>query len=507
MLLADVAAASSGVSQTRSRLKKVEILAGLLARLEQDEIPVAVAYLSGELPQGRIGIAFSALHSALTVKAAATASIALLEVDAHVAAIAATRGSGSASRRTELLCAMFQRATANEQDFLARLVTGELRQGALEGIMLDAIAKAANVSASGIRRAAMLAGGIGEVARVALIEGLPGLARFSITLFSPILPMLAQPADDVGDALRQLGNAAFEWKLDGARVQVHKRADEVRVYTRNSNDVTSRVPEVVEEVRKLDADELILDGEAIALKPNGMPQPFQVTMQRFGRKLNVAEMLDALPLSVFFFDVLYANGESLIEGSMQARLAVLDSILPERSRVPRLVTGDEEKAHAFLKDALEHGHEGVMAKSLAAPYEAGRRGAAWLKIKEAHTLDLVVLAAEWGHGRRQGFLSNLHLGARDPENSDFVMLGKTFKGMTDEMLAWQTKTLLELATSREGHVVYVRPELVVEIAFDSLQVSSQYPGGLALRFARVKAYRTDKRPEEADTIGTVRALC
>lgn len=408
-----------------------------------------------------------------------------------------------AATRTALLRDLFGRATREEQDFLARLIVGELRQGALEGIMLDAIARAANLPAADVRNAAMFAGSVPASAKAALTGGAAGLTRFSIQIFSPVLPMLAQTAEDVAAALSKLPNPAFEWKLDGARVQVHKRDDEIRVYTRNLNDVSARVPEIVERVKNLAARELIVEGEAIALRADGRPHPFQMTMQRLGRKLNVPELRKTLPLSVFFFDILYVNRESLVASRASERYALLDSFVPREFRVPRLITSHRGEAEAFFEDALAHGHEGLMAKDVDAPYEAGRRGGAWLKIKRAHTLDLVVLAAEWGHGRRQGFLSNLHLGAYDPGNGGFVMLGKTFKGMTDAMLAWQTAKLLELETSRDAYTVYVRPELVVEIAYDQLQRSSQYPGGLALRFARVKTYRTDKKTEDADTIETV----
>ena len=326
-------------------------------------------------------------------------------------------------------------------------------------------------------------------------------------LLEPVLPMLAQPAADVDEALALLGEAALEWKLDGARVQVHRDGDDVRVFSRTLREVTAAVPEVVEAVRALPARRLALDGEAIALRPGGTPEPFQVTMRRFGRKLEVARLRSELPLSVLFFDVLHADGEDLVAAPGRARQEVLASALPAPFRVPRLVTADPAAASAFLEDALRRGHEGLLAKSLDAPYEAGRRGSSWLKVKRAHTLDLVVLAVEWGSGRRKGLLSNLHLGARDPENGGFVMLGKTFKGMTDEMLAWQTERLKALALgTTDGYVVHVRPELVVEVAFDGLQESPRYPGGLALRFARVKRYRTDKRPEDADTIDTVRAI-
>jgi len=337
-------------------------------------------------------------------------------------------------------------------------------------------------------------------------EGATGLARVSIGLHRPVQPMLAQPAEDIADALRRLGTAALEWKVDGARVQVHKAGDEVRVYTRTLNDVTASVPEIVEAVRVLPARELVLDGEAIAVGPGGAPQPFQVTMRRFGRKLDIERLRAELPLAAYFFDCLRCNDDMLVDRPALERFAVLDQSLPAGLVVPRLVTADTDAAQAFYAQALARGHEGVMAKATDAPYEAGRRGASWLKVKRAHTLDLVVLAAEWGHGRRQGWLSNLHLGARDPATGGFVMLGKTFKGMTDQLLEWQTRELLAREISRDSHTVYVRPELVIEVAFNDLQASPHYPGGLALRFARVKGYRIDKRAEDADTIDTVRAL-
>ncbi|MGH8727986.1 MAG: ATP-dependent DNA ligase [Burkholderiales bacterium] len=506
MQLSEIVFASHRVAETRSRLEKISTIALVLRLAVKEEIEIAVAYLSGELPQGKIGIGGAMLRDAFAVSPGTRPELTLIETDRLLEKIAATRGAGMTSKRRELLTALFSRATHDERDFLLRLIIGELRQGALEGIMLDAIAKAAQLPAADVRRAVMLAGSAPIVARTALLEGQDGLARFSIRAFSPVLPMLAQSAEDVTDALRHLNNAAFEWKLDGARVQAHKRDGEVRVYTRNLNEVTSRVPEIVEQVSALSAREVILDGEAIALKADRSPQPFQVTMQRFGRKTNVIEMRKTLPLDVFFFDILYLDGEALIGKAAGERFAVLERVVPPPLNVPRLVTQNINEAEAFLDDALAHGHEGLMAKDLGAEYEAGRRGSSWVKIKRALSLDLVVLAAEWGHGRRHGYLSNLHLGARDPENGEFVMLGKTFKGMTDEMLAWQTEKLLQLETSRDAYAVYVRPELVVEIALDTVQASSQYPGGLALRFARVKAYRTDKRPDEADTIETVRAI-
>ena len=433
-------------------------------------------------------------------------TLVLAELDATFDRLLAVKGKGAAAERLRLLKELFARATGAEQDFLLRLLVGELRQGALEGVMVEGIAKAAGLPAVDVRRAAMLAGDLGVVAEAALGEGAAGLARFAMQLFRPVQPMLAQPAVDAGDALARLGEAAFEWKLDGARVQVHKRGEEVRVFTRKLNEVTAAVPEIVEVARALPVPELILDGEAIAFRPDGRPQPFQITMRRFGRRLDVDAMRAALPLRCFFFDALALGGETLIDRPMRERFAALDAALPGELRIPRIVTRRVEDAEAFLKGALERGHEGAMAKALDAPYEAGRRGAGWLKVKRAHTLDLAILAAEWGHGRRHGLLSNLHLGAYDPAAHGFVMLGKTFKGLTDQMLAWQTEKLLQLEIGRDAYTLYVRPQLVVEIAYNDLQASPHYPGGLALRFARVKAYRPDKRAEEADTIETVRAL-
>jgi DNA ligase 1 len=387
-----------------------------------------------------------------------------------------------------------------------RLIVGELRQGALEGVMLDAVAAAADLPSADVRRAATFAGGIAPAAKAALTGGATALAQFSIRLMQPVLPMLAQPADDVASAMAQLGTAILEWKLDGARVQVHKSGDEVRVYTRNLNDVTVAVPEVVAAVRAASAKELILDGEAIALRADGKPHPFQLTMRRFGRKLDIEGLRGELPLSVFFFDCLYQDGKALVDHPASERHDLLRCALPREAVTPSLITRNTEEAQRFYERALAQGHEGIMAKAMDAAYEAGRRGAGWLKVKRAHTLDLVVLAAEWGHGRRRGWLSNLHLGARDPQSGEYVMLGKTFKGLTDEMLDWQTKAFLARETSRDDWTVRLRPELVVEVAFNDLQESPHYPGGLALRFARVKGYRPDKRPEDADTIDTVRRI-
>jgi DNA ligase 1 len=511
-LLADVVETSRKVAATSSRREKTRELAECLRRVEPDEIRIAIAYLSGETCQGKVGVSYASLQGA-AVTPAAEPTLQLGEVDRAFAELATVKGKGSSAARTQRLQALFARASTHEQDFLVRLLVGELRQGALRGLMTEAIASAAQIGIGEVRRAAMSAGGLGEVARVALTEGAVGLSRFTLRLMQPVLPMLSQSAESTDVALRQLGTAAFEWKLDGARVQIHKRGDEVRVYTRNLNDVTDRVPEIVEVVRGSPRSTLILDGEAIALRPDGSPLSFQLTMRRFGRKLQVDDMRQELPLSVFFFDCLLFDDDALIDRPAQDRFAAVERAVPAQTIIPRVVTADARVAFEFFEAALARGHEGVVAKALDARYEAGRRGAGWIKVKRANTLDLVVLAAEWGHGRRSRWLSNLHLGARDPAAGGFVMLGKTFKGLTDEMLEWQTaefqKRSLASADSdaaSAGWVVPVRPEIVVEIAFNEIQESSQYAGGLALRFARVKGYRPDKRPEEADTIETVRRL-
>jgi DNA ligase-1 len=503
-LLAAVVDASARVAASSGRLAKRDTIAGLLRSSSPDEVEVAVSYLSGETRQRKLGVGYATL-AGLRGPQAAQASLTLLEVDAALERIATTTGKGSAAERGALLRSMFDRATAPEQDFLMRLIVGELRQGALEGVMVDAVAAAAGVPVADVRRAAMLAGSIAVVARVALEEGGAGLARYAVALHRPVQPMLAQPADDMSAAMAQLGTAALEWKVDGARVQVHKSGGEIQVYSRSLNDVTASVPEIVEALQAVPAQELILDGEAVALAPGGAPLPFQVTMRRFGRKLDVGRLRLELPLAVFFFDCLYRDGAPLVDRPARERFDALSAALPAPLVVPRLITADTAAAADFYADALARGHEGVMAKALDAPYEAGSRGASWLKVKRAHTLDLVVLAAEWGNGRRRGWLSNLHLGARDPAGG-WVMLGKTFKGMTDALLEWQTRELLAREVSRDAYAVHVRPELVVEIAFNDLQASPHYPGGLALRFARVKGYRPDKRADEADTIETVRAL-
>ncbi|HEX3848385.1 MAG TPA: ATP-dependent DNA ligase [Steroidobacteraceae bacterium] len=505
-LLADLVATSRRVAATSARRAKVSELGGFLKSLAPDEIDIAAHYLSGEVPQGRIGIGYSTLRNALSA-AAPEPSLSIGEVDARIGDLASMRGSGSIMLRTRALEDLFSRTTGDEQQFLVRLFMGEIRQGALAGIMADAIASAAELPAAVVRRASMYAPSVAAVARPALIDGAAALDLFQLELFSPISPMLAQTAEDVPAALAELpGEIAFEWKMDGARIQVHRGGEEVRIYTRNSNEVTAAMPEIAAAVRALPESTVILDGEAIAFDAAGRPHPFQVTMRRFGRKLGVEAARDRLPLRAFFFDCLKQGGQSLADRPMRERHRALAAVVPEAMRIPRLVTADESAAAAFYDAAIAAGHEGLMAKSLDAPYEAGNRGSSWLKIKRAHTLDLVVLAAEWGHGRRTGSLSNLHLGALDAAAGEYVMLGKTFKGLTDAMLEWQTRELLAREIGRDAMTVYVRPELVVEIAFSDLQASVRYPGGLALRLARVKRYRDDKRAADADTLDTARKI-
>lgn len=505
MLLHELVTTSAAVAGTRARKEKIAHLADLLRRLAPPEIDVAVAYLSGELRQGRIGVGWASLREIAATPPAPAPALSLLEVDATFEQLSRLTGRGSAVERARLLSRLFGRATAAERDFLGRLMLGELRQGALAALMAEALAAAGGIPAGEIRRALLLAGDLRPVARAALVEGRPGLRAFALQLFRPLQPMLAQSAESLGEALSRFEAAALEWKVDGARVQVHKDAEEVRAFSRRLNDVTAAVPEIVETVRRLPARTLVLDGEVVALREDGSPHPFQVTMRRFGRRLDVDAAREELPLSPFFFDLLHVDGEDLLDHPAADRFEALASALPRSIVVPRLVAPATAAAERFLGEALRHGHEGVMVKDLRSRYEAGRRGAGWLKVKAARTLDLVVLAAEWGHGRRRGYLSNLHLGARDPEGG-FVMLGKTFKGLTDEMLAWQTRELLARERSRDEWTVHVRPELVVEVAFDDVQASPRYPGGMALRFARVKGYRPDKSAADADTIETVRGI-
>jgi DNA ligase 1 len=508
--LIDVAAASAEVGATSARLAKISRIADLLrhAGAEGDPrlVAVVVSWLSGELPQRQIGVGWAALRS--LPPPAVEPSLTVPQVDAAFTEIGQVAGKGSQARRAALVNGLFAAATEAEQTFVRRLLGGELRQGALVGVMADAVAKAADIAAPVVRRAAMLGGDLPAVAAAALTGDEAALDQFTLKVGRPVGPMLAQTATGVSEALERLGGTAvFEAKLDGARVQIHRTGEAVSIYTRSLDEVTERLPEVVEATLALPVTDLIADAEAIALRPDGRPHRFQVTASRFGRSVDIAKARELQPLSVFVFDLLQLDGEDLLDRPASERVAVLDAIVPKAHRVDRLITGDADAAQRFLDITLDAGHEGVMAKSLSAPYEAGRRGAGWLKVKPVHTLDLVVLGVEWGSGRRTGKLSNIHLGARDPATGGFVMLGKTFKGMTDAMLEWQTTRFMELADGpTDGYVVKLRPEQVVEIAFDGVQGSTRYPGGMALRFARVLRYRNDKSPAEADTIDTVRAL-
>lgn len=502
MLLSDLVATSAAVSATRSRKAKVAAIATLLASASPDEIETVTAYLGGTLRQRRTGLGWRSLSD--LPPPAETPTLAVLEVHDAFEAVAALGGAGSQAARSAAVADLFGRATAAEQVWLRGVVTGAVRQGALDALVQEAVAQAAGVPLTAVRRAAMLAGSTVAVTVAAMTGGAEALAGFGLEVGRAVLPMLASSAPDVAAALARASAAAdapvaVDVKLDGIRIQVHRDGDEILVATRSLEDITARLPEVVAVARAIPASRFVLDGEALALDEEGRPRPFQETASRTAQHAGVA-------VTPYFFDVLHHDGEDLLDAPGTERLAVLDRLVPAEHRVPRLVTADADDAQVFLEDALRSGHEGVVVKNLAAPYDAGRRGAAWVKVKPVHTLDLVVLAVEWGSGRREGWLSNIHLGARDPQTGGFVMLGKTFKGMTDEMLAWQTKRFQELETSRSSYVVHVRPEQVVEIAFDGVQRSTRYPGGMALRFARVVRYRDDKRPDEADTVETVRSF-
>jgi DNA ligase-1 len=506
MLLYDVASASSALGRTASRLAKRQILAGLLARTPPEDLDVVVAYLAGELRQRRTGVGWATLAS--LPEPAADPSHTVLEVDAELERVSALSGTGSAGARGEAMRRLFSRATGDEQRLLRGLLSGDVRQGALDAAMLDAVSVASGVPLAAVRRAVMLRGATGPVAVAALTSGVEAVEAFGLTVGQPLRPMLAASAPDITQALAKSGvPASLDTKLDGIRIQVHQAGEQVHVFTRSLDEITSRLPEVCEVVRALGRDSLILDGEVMTLDAAGRPRPFQETASRTATH-GGAEGLPAAPgtLAPFFFDMLHVDGVDLLDLPLADRLVRLDEVVPARHRIIRLSTDDPVAAQDFFTAAVADGHEGVVVKALAAAYEAGRRGSAWVKVKPRHTLDLVVLAVEWGSGRRHGWLSNIHLGAREPESGTFVMLGKTFKGMTDEMLAWQTERFLALEESRSGHVVQLRPVQVVEIAFDGLQRSTRYPGGLALRFARVVRYRDDKSAAEADTIDTVRAL-
>jgi DNA ligase 1 len=507
MLLADLVDTSRAVAATRSRAQKTILLADALRTAEPAEVETVVAYLSGELRQRRTGIGWRSLQQ--LPPASSTSSLTVADVHERLQTISELAGAGSQAARAEQIEALFSSATGEEQQFLARLITGEVRQGALDGIVVGAVAEAADVPIAAVRRAVMLRGASGPVAAAALEGGAPALERFGLEVGQPVRPMLAASAPDVDAALTKVGEpgseVAVEWKLDGIRVQVHRTGDDVRVFTRSLDDITSRVPEVVELALELPVQSAVLDGEAIALDARGRALPFQQTGSRTASSADVDSLRREVPLSTYLFDLLHLDGTDVLDQPAAQRMSQLRDLAPPAAVVPRLLSDDPEQVRDFFADAVAHGHEGVVVKGLDSPYEAGRRGSSWVKVKPRHTLDLVVLAAEWGHGRRQGWLSNLHLGART-RDGDFAMLGKTFKGMTDDMLVWQTERLLGLETSRAGHVVSVRPELVVEIAFDGVQTSTRYPAGMALRFARVLRYREDKTAEEADTVDTVRQI-
>jgi DNA ligase-1 len=504
MLLNDVVETSAALAGTRSRLKKAELIAGLLSTAtEPNETEIVVTYLSGELRQRRTGVGWRTLMDA--PGPAESPSLTVEEVDRAFAELAEMAGAGSQARRRAAVDELFGRATEAEQKWLRFLVGGELRQGALDGVMADAVARATGIPLEKIRAAIMLRGAAAPVAVAVLTQGEAGLEQFGLEVGRGVQPMLAQSATSVAEALGKTGTpAALEWKLDGIRIQVHRDGDKVVVYTRTLDDITNRVPEVVTAVLELDAQQVVLDGELIALRHDGRPEPFQVTGSRTATR--AATGPESVPLTPYFFDILHQDGEDLLGLDGAARHEWLSKLVPEERRIPRLVTDDAEAGHAFFLDAVKRGHEGVMVKSLIVPYEAGRRGSGWVKVKQTHTLDLLVLAAEWGHGRRTGWLSNLHLGARDEETGEFVMLGKTFKGLTDELLRWQTERFQELEVRRDSYTVYLRPEVVVEIAFDGVQTSPRYPAGMALRFARVLRYRDDKTPQQVDTVQTVRAI-
>jgi len=506
VLLVRIVETSAAVAATRGRKKKIARLAEVLREAERASLGDCAQVLAGESPVGKIGVGHALARAVLeAAPAAGEPSLTVSELLARMRDIAEISGAGSTARRKQALGALLSACAADEQDFVVRLILGELRQGALQALVVDALAEATGTSVDAVRRAVMLSGGLAEVAEAAAEGGEAALGGFGLELMRPLQPMLAQPADDVDDALEQLGEASVEFKLDGARVQVHKDGDRVEVFSRRLNRVTPAVPEVVHAVRALPARALVLDGETIALREDGSPHPFQVTMRRFGRKLDVDAVRAQIPLSVRFFDCLRVDDDTVLDASGRERHAALAAAVPAALLVPRIIPAGPDEAEAFLQRAYAAGHEGVMAKALDASYEAGKRGKGWRKIKQVHTLDLVVIAAEWGSGRRDGTLSNLHLAARG-EGGSFVMLGKTFKGLTDALLAWQTEQLLQREIGREGHVVHVRPELVVEIAFGDVQTSPHYPAGLALRFARVKRYRSDKTAAQADTVQSVRGL-
>jgi DNA ligase-1 len=508
MLFAEVVAASHAATATRSRLAKTAAVAAALRAAGAADAPTVAAFLSGTLPQRRVGVSWRGLSTLPTPATSSTVTVA--EVDDALTTLAALGGAGSTVDRQQAVVDLFGRLTEPEQQFLRGLITGQVRQGALDGVMQAAIAAAAEVPESSVRRAVMLAGYAGPVAAAALAGGAEALDAITLEVGRPLRPMLAASAPNVAAALDSVGAKAdvyVDGKLDGIRLQAHRDGNSVRLFTRSLDDITDRLPEVVEAVLALPSRRMVLDGEAIALDAAGRPRPFQETASRTMSSVGVDRLRSEIPVTPYFFDMLHLEGEDLLDAPAEERFARLADLVPEPWLVPRQRAQDEAHVQAFFDRLVADGHEGIVVKSATAPYAAGRRGAGWVKVKPRHTLDLVVLAIEWGSGRRRGWLSNIHLGARDPETGEFVMLGKTFKGMTDEMLAWQTQRFTELATEgTDGYVVPVRPEQVVEIAFDGIQTSSRYPGGMALRFARVLRYRDDKTAEEADTLDTVRSL-
>jgi ATP-dependent DNA ligase I len=532
MLLDSVVRTSALVAASPGRLAKIDHIAALLSDVPAAEIAVAVSFLAGDLTQRQIGVGYAALTDLMggygpTPSPAAAGlgppasvpQLTLTDTDDALGQIGGLTGQGSQTERRRLLASLLSRATEAERQFLVRLLAGDLRQGALDGVMTDAVARAAGVPGADVRRAHQLSGSLPAAAAAALGAGgepdaaAAALRAVSLQVGRPIRPMLAAAAPTIAAALERISPAALELKVDGIRVQVHRTSTDARVFSRTLDDITHRVPEIARAAMALAVSEAVLDGEAVALRPDGRPQPFQVTAARAASQPAEAGVAGQVPLSLFLFDALHLDGTDLIDAPAAERFARLAAVAPAELVIPRLVTADLAEAEQFFAQAIERGHEGVVVKSLDAPYGAGRRGSEWIKVKPRHTLDLLVLGAEWGHGRRQGWLSNLHLGARDPATGGAIMLGKTFKGMTDALLAWQTDRLLELAdppgrdpeAPRRG-VVRVRPELVVEIAFDGIQASTRYPGGVTLRFARVLRYRPDKSPAEADTIDTVRAM-
>jgi DNA ligase-1 len=501
-----LAAASEKLGSTSKRKEKIAIISEMLLHARGRETYLVAHYLAGSIPSGKIGIGWKTIQNALADLRISEKQLSLEEVQSYLEDLSRLEGSGSIRHKTSVLRELFVRLEETEGHFLARLLVGEVRQGALEALVLDALAKASSLPSNQIQQAFMFSGDTGAVAEAAMKGDKQSLESFGPRLFQPVSPMLAGSAEDEEEVLDRMGEASWEYKIDGARIQVHKQKEEVRIFTRNLKDVTERLPETVALARALPMKEAIFEGEAIALQEGGRPMPFQITMRRFGRILDVQKMQSQIPLFSYFFDLLFLDGEPLFALPYRERFNLLRSLFSPEHVIPHIVTADKTLARGFLLKSLESGHEGLMAKGLLSPYQAGRRGSHWLKLKPSLSLDLVILAAEWGHGRRRGWLSNIHLGARDPESGHFVMLGKTFKGLTDQMLQWMTSKLLSLEISRDNYTVYVKPELVVEIAYNNIQESPRYPGGLALRFARVKRFREDKSASEADTIQTVWSL-